>query len=132
MHVDPIARSLELAAARCDDLAPAVYARLLAELPQAAALFRKDARLVQGEMLARVIEALLDFAEGDAWASNFFATEAVSHAGYDVQPEMFTRFLPIVADAVRETLGADWTPDFAAAWRAATDRLNACAQGVAA
>ena len=132
MSGELIVQTFEIAASRCDDLAPLVYARLLREIPEAEALFRKDARLVQGEMLARVIEALIDFAEGDAYASNLFAAEAVSHAGYDVPPAMFVKFLPAVAGAVRDLAGADWTPEADIEWQAMIARLNACAEGALA
>jgi hemoglobin-like flavoprotein len=60
---NPIRRSFELAAARCEDLTPLVYRRLFSEHPEAEKMFRREADdLVKGSMLAMSIEAILDFA----------------------------------------------------------------------
>ncbi len=117
MQNAPIPHSLEIAAERCGDIAPLVYARLARELPEAAAQFRKEARLVQGEMLARAIEAILDLTGERAYAHHFIAGEAINHAGYDVPPQVFAQFFRILADTLRGALGEAWTPDMEAAWR---------------
>ena len=58
-----ITLSFEIAAERCDDLTPVVYRRLFSDHPEMERLFFRDAQThaVRGEMLARVIEAILDF-----------------------------------------------------------------------
>ena len=84
-----IEASLELAAARCEDLTPGVYRRLFAEHPQMQALFVRDTNhLVKGEMLARVIEAILDFAGERHYAATLIQCEVITHAGYDVPPDL--------------------------------------------
>jgi hemoglobin-like flavoprotein len=123
---DLVSHSLECAAARCDDLTPLVYARLFATNPDLEALFRKDARLVQGEMLARAIEGILDFIGDDAYARNLFASEATTHAGYDVAPHVFLAFFRAIGDAVRDVIGPEWTPAVAAAWERLYSELDAC------
>ena len=126
MNADLITHSFELAAARCEDLTPLVSARMSREIPESAALFRKDARLVQGEMLSRAIEAILDFVGDRAYAQHFFASEATTHAGYEVPPAMFVRFFAILAESLREILGDDWTPAIAAAWRDLIIEIETC------
>jgi hemoglobin-like flavoprotein len=60
---NPIERSFELAAERCEDLTPLVYRRLFREHPEAEAMFRTEgSALVKGSMLALTIDAILDFA----------------------------------------------------------------------
>ena len=59
---NPIERSFEIAAERCDDLTPLVYARLHREYPETLTMFRTEgSELVKGSMLALTIEAILDF-----------------------------------------------------------------------
>ena len=61
--VNPIERSFELAAERCEDLTPLVYRRLHATHPETQTMFRTEgSELVKGSMLAMTIEAILDFA----------------------------------------------------------------------
>lgn len=134
MRAQSIVESLELAASRCDDLAPLVYARLFAERPDLAPRFGENGRLVQGEMLARTIETILDFVTGDAYASNLVASEASAHATYDVPPETFAGFFRVVAETLRNLLANDWTGEMDQAWRELLDDLSglATAEGAAA
>jgi hemoglobin-like flavoprotein len=114
---DLIERSLELAAERGEDLTPRVYARLFAEHPQMEALFWRDTGgLVKGEMLSRVIEAILDFIGPRCYAHHLIQCEVVTHAGYDVPPDVFAVFFGVVAATLREVVGPDWTPAIDAAW----------------
>ena len=60
---NPIERSFELAAGRCEDLTPLVYRRLFDAHPEARTMFRTEgSELVKGSMLALTIDAILDFA----------------------------------------------------------------------
>lgn len=112
-----ITESLEQAAALCDDLTPLVYARLFAAHPAMEPLFASDRnRQVRGEMLARVIEAILDFAGERKYAATLIQTEVVTHAGYDVPPAVFGVFFGTVADTLKTLLGEAWTADIDAAW----------------
>ena len=71
-----IEASLELAAERGGDLAPAVYARLFARAPQMQALFWRDTSgAIKGEMLAKVFEAILDFTGPRVYAHMLIETE---------------------------------------------------------
>ena len=60
---NPIERSFELAAGRCEDLTPLVYRRLFDAHPEARTMFRTEgSELVKGSTLALTIDAILDFA----------------------------------------------------------------------
>ena len=112
-----IEASLELAAERCEDLTPLVYRRLFAEHPQMETLFLRDPKgLVKGEMLTRAFEAIIDFIGPRRYAHHFIQCEVVTHAGYDVPPEVFRLFFGVVARTLREVVGADWTGETDAAW----------------
>jgi hemoglobin-like flavoprotein len=123
MRTDPadaeaIELSLEIAAERGGDLTPIVYARLFERQPEMQALFWRDTNhSIKGEMLMRVFEAILDFIRVRQFADHLIQTEVVTHAGYDVPPEVFATFFGLVAEVVEETCGPGWTPAMAAAWR---------------
>jgi hemoglobin-like flavoprotein len=109
--------SFEIAAERCDDLTPLVYARLFAEHPDMAPLFWRDANgQVKGEMLARVIQAILDFVGERHYADTLIQCEVVTHEGYEVPPDVFRLFFGTVAASLQDLVGADWTAEMDLAW----------------
>ena len=117
MSPDPITHSLERAGELGGDITARVYARLFADHPEMEALFMRDANgAVKGEMLMRVIEAILDFIGPRKFARTLIQCEVVTHEGYDVPPEVFGVFFGTVAATVREILGPEWTPAMDAAW----------------
>lgn len=121
-----IERSLELAAERAGDLTQATYALLFARQPQMEALFWRDASgAIKGEMLMRVFEAILDFIGERNFADHMIRCEVVTHAGYDVPPTVFATFFGIVAEAVQQACGPEWTPAMADAWRRTLADLDA-------
>lgn len=112
-----IVASLDIAAEKGGDLAPRVYARLFAEHPDMEALFARDTNgAVKGEMLARVFEMVLDYVDTGAYAEGMIRNEVITHAGYDVPPEVFSRFFEVVVEILREAAGAEWTPEMSSAW----------------
>jgi hemoglobin-like flavoprotein len=118
MTPHPVEASLERVAERCGDVTPFVYARLFREQPEMEPLFRRDTTgAVKGEMLARVIEAILDFIGERRYAHHLIQCEVVTHSGYDVPPAVFGTFFAVVAATIREQLAEDWTDEFDAAWR---------------
>ena len=117
---ETIEASLELAADRGGDLTSAVYQRLFAQSPEMEAHFWRDRDgAIKGEMLARVFEAILDFVGDRRYAHHLIQCEVITHAGYDVPPDVFCTFFPLVAETVREAAGEAWTAQMASAW----DRL---------
>ena len=117
MNANLIEQSLELAAERCEDLTPLVYARLFAEHPEMEPLFWSDKNgAVRGEMLAKVFSAILDFVGERLYASTLIQTEVINHAGYDVPPDIFGIFFGTVAATLKDVIGPDWTPAMDEAW----------------
>lgn len=118
--------------AELGDPAGAVYRRLFLRHPEFEAHFWRDSDgAVRGEMLARTLLALLDYIGPRAYAGHLFATEMMTHEGYDVPRGVFITFLDAIRDTARDALGADWTADMDLAWMEMLRELYAVA-GVAA
>ena len=116
-HAAAIELSLEIAGEKGGDLTPRVYARLFARQPEMEAHFWRDRNgSIKGEMLMRVIEAILDFIGERQYAHHLIQCEVVTHAGYDVPPDVFCTFFPVVAATLREVVGEAWTSEIAQAW----------------
>src|SRR3954466_10123756 len=108
---NPIKRSFEIAAERCEDLTPLVYRRLHREYPETVAMFRTEgSEPVKGSMLALTIEALLDFAGARTGHFRMIECEISSHDAYGTPRDLFIAFFGVIAATLREILGAEWTP----------------------
>lgn len=115
---NPIERSFEIAAERCEDLTPLVYRRLHGEYPETRTMFRTEGSdLVKGSMLALTIDAILDFAGARTGNFRMIACEVSSHDAYGTPRELFVAFFAIIAATLRELAGADWSPEMETAWR---------------
>jgi hemoglobin-like flavoprotein len=115
---NPIERSFEIAALRCEDLTPLVYRRLFEAHPEARTMFRTEgSESVMGSMLALTIDAILDFAGERTGHFRMNECEVSSHDAYGTPRDLFVAFFGIIAETLREILGTDWTPDTDAAWR---------------
>ena len=109
--------SLERAGDLGGDITPLVYERLFAEHPDMLDLFVRDTNgSVKGEMLMRVIEAILDFLGPRTYASTLIQCEVVTHESYGVPPEVFGVFFATVASTVKTVMGEEWTPTLDIAW----------------
>ena len=115
---NPIERSFELAAARCEDLTPLVYRRLHAERPETLTMFRTaGSELVKGSMLAMTIEAILDFAGPRHGKFRMIECEISSHDAYGTPRELFAAFFGVIARTLQDVVGDAWTSDMDGAWR---------------
>jgi hemoglobin-like flavoprotein len=122
---NPILHSFEIAAARCEDLTPLVYRRLFRDHPEAEAMFRRDrGDLVKGSMLAFTIDAILDFAGERRGHFRMIECEMMSHDAYGTPPELFNAFFGIIAETLRELVGADWSTEVEDAWRKLLDEVD--------
>src|SRR5450432_2304977 len=122
---NPIHRSFELAAERCEDLTPLVYIRLFREHPEAEAMFRSEgADLVQGAMLAQTLDAIMDFAGDRSGRFRMIECEVQSHDAYGTPRKLFGAFFGVIAGTVRELLASDWSPEIDAAWRTLLTELD--------
>src|ERR1700751_2041165 len=114
---NPVLRSFELAAERCEDLTPLVYARLHREHPETPAMFRtQGSDLVKGSMLALTTEAILDFAGERRGKFKMIECEVSSHDAYGTPRELFFAFFGVIAATLRELLGDDWSDEIDRAW----------------
>lgn len=122
-----LAASLEIAAARCADPTPEVYARLFSGHPELEAEFHMDKDGgVRGGMLGQALECLIDLAEGEGlFARAVLMTERANHEGYGIPPETFFMFLATIRDWVRDTIGPEWTVAMDAEWGEALARAEA-------
>jgi hemoglobin-like flavoprotein len=117
MPADKIIESLEQVADRVGDPTPLVYDRLFAAQPEMRALFTLDSdNSVKGNMLAQLIDAMIDLAGEGHYARGLIQTEVVNHNNLGVPPEVFVTFVDTVVATFREALGADWTADYDRAW----------------
>ena len=127
-----IRHSFELAAARCEDLTPLVYRRLFREQPEAEAMFRSEgSELVKGSMLALTVDAILDFADERSGSFRMITCDVQSHDAYGTPRELFGEFFRVIAGAVREILGPDWSPEIDEAWRKLLAEINTIIAGSA-
>ena len=126
---NPIERSFEIAAERCADLTPLVYARLHREYPQTLTMFRTEgSELVKGSMLAMTIESILDLAGERSGKFRMIACEVSSHDAYGTPRDLFIAFFGVIAATLREMLGADWSAEIDSAWQ----KLLADIEGIVA
>jgi len=115
---NPIERSFEMAAERCEDITPLVYRRLHSEYPETLTMFRTEgSEPVKGSMLALTIDAILDFAGPRTGHFRMIECEISSHDAYGTPRDLFIAFFGIIARTLREILGDDWSPEIDAAWR---------------
>jgi hemoglobin-like flavoprotein len=115
---NPIEHSFELAAERCADLTPLVYRRLHLAHPETRAMFRSEgSELVKGSMLEMTIEAIVDFAGNRSGKFRMIECELASHDAYGTPRDLFTSFFGLIAQTLREVLGADWSPEIDDAWQ---------------
>ena len=115
---NPIERSFELAAERCEDLTPLVYRRLFREHPEAETMFRTEGSdPVKGSMLQLTIEAILDFAGARTGHFRLIECEVSSHDAYGTPRVLFVAFFGVIAATLHELLDADWSTEIDAAWR---------------
>jgi hemoglobin-like flavoprotein len=122
---NPIERSFELAAERCEDLTPPVYRKLFREHPEAEKMFRSEgSEPVKGSMLALTIEAILDFAGERRGHFRMIECEVSSHDAYGTPRELFVAFFGVIAEMLREILGEAWSPEIDVAWRNLLDEIE--------
>ena len=122
---NPIERSFELAAERCEDLTPLVYRRLFDAHPEARTMFRTEgSELVKGSMLALTVDAILDFSGERTGHFRLIEAEVSSHDAYGTPRELFVAFFGVIAATLREVLSTDWSLEIEAAWQRLLVELN--------
>jgi len=122
--------TLELAAARCEDLTPLVYQRFFALRPEAHALFNVPDPTMPplgcGQMLFEIISLLTDAAAGKPHVAPYMHQIASDHVSFQVTGDALYRdFLTALMDVLAQLLGSHWTDRHAAAWARQADVLLA-------
>ena len=114
----PVTRTLERVAALHGDPVDLVYAELFRRHPETEALFLLDRDgAVRGNMLANVIDVLLDWEADQRYGRNLLRAELQNHGNLGVEPELFLGFFAVLETVVARVLGPEWTQADAAAWR---------------
>ena len=125
-HAAAFEQSLELAAERCDDPVPLVYAHLFQQYPDMKELFVMDEDGgAQGHMFNLALECAQDFLTEGTYANNFIAAERLNHSGYGITDEIFEAFYTTLRNVFSNLAGPDWTPDMQASWQVITEKVAA-------
>ncbi len=74
-------------------------------------------------MLALTIEAMLDFAGNRTGHFRLIECEVSSHDAYGTPRELFVAFFGVIAQTLREVIGAEWSPEIDEAWRKLLDEI---------
>jgi len=123
-------RSLEIAASRCDDITPFVYAEFFKNRPDAVPYFSTDATINligRGRMLNFVLDLLLDSAASQIYVAENMETSAFDHVSFGVfEPSLYTDFISALITVLSELVADDWSDAFANAWRAHCKALVDC------
>lgn len=116
-HSDALLASLELAADRCEDIVPPVYAELFKRYPDMEALFILDVDDgVKGHMLNESLSMAEGLLNDDLIATSFIAAERMNHSGNGVDDPTFNGYYPVLRDVIQTLAGADWSAEMDAAW----------------
>lgn len=118
--------SLEIAAGRCEDLTPLVFARFLELQPDSAGLFTEDDLAVnrRGRMLQEITFLLLHHAAGESYVPVNVQSTASDHTAYGVyDPALYTAFFVAYTDVLAALLGDDWNSAYASAWQRQSEAL---------
>jgi len=124
LDVTALRASFELVVTRAPDLTSRFYEVLFARYPQAQALFGRNTRRAQADMLATALAAVLDHLEDAPWLSRTLGALGEKHVGYGVTEEMYGWVGDALLATLAEVAGAEWTPALAKAW---TDAYGAIA-----
>lgn len=114
MPNDLVVSSLEVAAERGGDIAPAVYAAYFKRCPESADVMRLVDVYMRGRMLDSVLQLVL--ADDIAEQVGYLRYETRNHLSYGALPHMYESLLLGLQDTVQALLGSDWTATMAAAW----------------
>jgi hemoglobin-like flavoprotein len=127
-----IEASLELLAKRCEDPTRLVYATLFSCHPEVEVHFFRDTNgAIRGEMLARTLEAILDFTGERRYSARMFQTELITHEGYDIPRSIFSTFFTVIRDTMKERLKEEWSFEFDRAWSELLREIEAQLEAVA-
>jgi hemoglobin-like flavoprotein len=117
--------SLERLADTGVELRHGLYRRFFAANPDRVAAFLcPDA--TSRRMTDETLQMLYGLASGEDWVETLIAELVATHRSYgDLKLSEYDSFIDLLVVELGETLGPDWTPQWAAAWRRQADQLKA-------
>jgi hemoglobin-like flavoprotein len=116
LNVPVLRQSFEIVAERAPDLTHRFYEILFVRYPHARALFGRNSRPAQEEMLTRALVAVLEHIEDASWLRATLGALGDKHIGYGVTPEMYGWVGESLLATLADVAGPAWTPEVAAAW----------------
>lgn len=108
--------SLELVASRQARITPRFYEILFERYPQAQALFGRNSRDAQAQMLQDAIVAVVDHVDDADWLASTLHAMGRKHYEYGVTREMYPWVGESLLATLAEIAGGDWTPAIERAW----------------
>jgi hypothetical protein len=106
--------SLERAAEKAGDIAPAIYDRYFERCPDSRAIMLHTDEHMRGRMLEEVYRLLMS--EGVDAEREYLQFETTNHRAYGAAPHMYENVLLAVRDVVRSVLGPDFSLAMAESW----------------
>ena len=119
-----ITESLEICAARGEDILPAVFEHFFAADRQAHELMQYSDRHMQGRMLEATLELFMS--EEHFGPGNYLDWELDNHLiAYGATPDMYRSLFASITHVIRRAVAQDWRPEHEAAWHDRIERIMA-------
>ena len=117
-HLTAFNASLEVVAARCEDVVPPVYEALFERFPEHEKLFVLDIdHGARGHMLNEALTMAEGLLQADPVAISFVSAERMNHEGYGIDDDVFEGFYHVMAAVFKKLAGETWSDEMSAAWQ---------------
>jgi hemoglobin-like flavoprotein len=118
MSLDVIAlrESFALIVERAPDVSSRFYDVFFARHPEVRALFGRNSRQKQEEMLTKALIAVVDHLEDPTWLGGTLEALGAKHVGYKVTEEMYGWVGECLLITLSDVLAEEWTARVAKAW----------------
>ncbi|MEL6723834.1 MAG: globin [Pseudomonadota bacterium] len=124
-HLTAFNASLEVVAARCEDVVPPVYEALFERFPEHEKLFVLDIdHGARGHMLNEALTMAEGLLQADPVAISFVSAERMNHEGYGIDDGVFEGFYEVMAEVFKALAGEAWSQDMSAAWLAVSEAAS--------
>jgi len=111
-----LTQAFEALAERDMDLSPQIYERFFQLRPDAEGLMQQSDVNMRGRMLDQTFELLMD--PDLLGPESYFRWEVRNHvSAYGVSADMYGPYFQAMGEVLAQALGAEWTQQFASAWR---------------
>ena len=111
-----LTQAFEALAERDMDLSPQIYERFFQLRPDAEGLMQQSDVSMRGRMLDQTFELLMD--PDLLGPESYFRWEVRNHvSAYGVSADMYGPYVQAVGEVRAQARGAEWTQQFASAWR---------------